>query len=295
MKKDVQWKYPEAIIECDWLRDQIENQKIRVYDCTTYLHYTDDHPLKPYDVESGLAEYKKAHIPKAAFLDLQYDLSDENSPYRFTLPKFYELAESFKRLGIGDPYHIILYSRNGMQWATRVWWMLYALGYENVSVLNGGFVEWERLCLPIESSHNRFEPADFKVEFKSDIFVGKIRVLEAIGDKATLLLNALTEDIHLGNNPRYGRPGRIPNSLNIPFNDLLEPSTGKFKPPKDIMQIFARKGITSELEIVNYCGGGIAATLEAFDLYQIGFKKLQIYDNSMSEWAMDVELPIETG
>ena len=295
MKNDLQWKYPEAIIECDWLRKNIGNQKIRVYDCTTYLHYTDDHPLKPYDVESGLADYEKAHIPKSAFLDLQNDLSDKTSPYRFTLPNFYELAESFKRLGIGDPYHIILYSRNGMQWATRIWWMLYALGYENVSVLNGGYVEWERLCLPIESSPNRFDPANFKVGIRSNVFVGKDRVLDAIGDQATLLLNALTEDIHLGTNPRYGRLGRIPNSLNIPFHDLLEPSTGKFRPPERAIQTFAEKGITSELEIVNYCGGGIAASLDAFILRQLGFQRLQIYDNSMSEWAMDEELPIETG
>ena len=38
----------------------------------------------------------------------------------------------------------------------------------------------------------------------------------------------------------------------------------------------------------------IAATLAAFILYQLGFKNLQIYDNSMSEWAMDETLPIET-
>ena len=52
--------------------------------------------------------------------------------------------------------------------------------------------------------------------------------------------------------------------------------------------------ISSDKTILNYCGGGIAATLDAFILYQLGFKNLQIYDNSMSEWAMDETLPIET-
>ena len=295
MKDDVQWKYPEAIIECDWLHDQIRNPIIRVYDCTTYLHYTDDHPLKPYDVESGLADYGKAHIPKAAFLDLQRDLSDESSLYRFTLPNLYELAESFKRLGIGDPYHIILYSRTGMQWATRIWWMLNVLGYEKVSILNGGFPEWERLCLPTENTTNTFDRAEFEVQVKPRIFIEKERVLEAIEDNSCLLLNALTEDIHIGNNPRYGRPGRIPNSVNIPFNDLIETSTGKLRPPEEVINIFLDKGVTSDLEIINYCGGGIAATLDAFVLHQIGFPKLQIYDNSMNEWAMNEDLPIEVG
>lgn len=295
MKASVQWKYPEAIVEPGWLNNQLGSQEIRVYDCTTYLHYTDDHPMKPYDVESGLKDYKENHIPSAAFLDLQNDLSEGNSPYSFTLPNPDKLAIKFKRRGIGDPYHIVLYSRNGMQWSTRVWWMLHVLGYDNVSILNGGFIEWNRLSFPTEHGEKNFAKADFQVTYRPDIFVGKERVLEAMGQESSLLLNALTEDLHKGENPRYGRPGRIPDSINIPFHNLIDPSTGKLKTPEEAAQVFAGKAITSDMEIINYCGGGIAATLDAFVLYQLGFPKLQIYDNSMSEWAMDKELPIETG
>jgi len=173
--------------------------------------------------------------------------------------------------------------------------MLYSLGYENVSILNGGFVEWERLGLPTQRKPNKFDRVEFRVEFKPDIFVGKERVFAAIDDASSLLLNALTEDIHIGDNSRYGRPGRIPNSLNIPFHDLIDAKTGKLIPPKEAIQIFSDKGITSDCEIVNYCGGGIAATLNAFVLHQIGFEMLQIYDNSLNEWAMDENLPIELG
>ena len=125
----VNWKYPEYIVQCEWLKENLKNKNIRIFDCTTYLHYTDDHPFKPYDVESGFLDYKKSHIPGAAFIDLQKQLSDNNSDFSFTLPKFNQLAESFKNLGIGNPYHIILYSRNGMHWSSRVWWMLYVLGF----------------------------------------------------------------------------------------------------------------------------------------------------------------------
>ena len=295
MENNLQWKYPEAIVECGWLNEQLGNQEVRIYDCTTYLHYTDNDPLKPYDVESGLKNYKKDHIPNAAYLDLQNDLSDKSSPYSFTLPNLTELATSFKKLGVGNPYHIILYAHNGMQWATRVWWMLRAIGFDKASVLNGGFMEWERLSLPTESTVNNFRPADFEVQLKPHIFVGKEKVLEAIGDKSCLLLNALTEDLHIGKNPRYGRLGRIPNSLNTPFHCLVDAGTGKFKSPVDANYIFTESGITQNLEIINYCGGGIAATLDAFVLHQLGFHKLKIYDNSMSEWAMDENLPIETG
>ena len=127
------------------------------------------------------------------------------------------------------------------------------------------------------------------------VLTGEDAVLEAINKKSTLLLNSLTEDIHLGNNPRYGRRGRIPNSISIPFIQLLNKKNGKLKPIKEVIEIFNKKNITSDSLILNYCGGGIAASLEAFVLFQLGFQNIQIYDNSMSEWAMDKELPIEIG
>ena len=52
----IQWKNKNAIVECDWLKENIDNPLVRVYDCSTYLHYTDDHPSKPHDVVSGLTE-----------------------------------------------------------------------------------------------------------------------------------------------------------------------------------------------------------------------------------------------
>ena len=93
----IQWKYKNAIVECDWLKENIDNPLVHIYDCSTYLHYTDDHPSKPYDVVSGLTEYKKEHSPQSAYLDLQNDLSDKDSPYSFTLPKLSHLAHCLKQ------------------------------------------------------------------------------------------------------------------------------------------------------------------------------------------------------
>jgi len=295
MNNNINWKYPEEIVTCEWLDKNRNNDNIRIYDCTTYLHYTDNDPTKPYNVESGLKDYETSHITNSAFLDLQSDISDKDSPYRFTLPKLEILSQKFKDIGVGDPYHIILYSRNGMQWSARVWWMLHVVGYDKVSILNGSFIEWKRLGLSEESKTNIFSAADFNFLPRYNFFVGKDHVIEAIEDKKTILLNSLTEDIHIGDNPRYGRKGRIPSSLNVPFNQLLDKNTGKFKPIEEMSEIFLKQNITPDHIVLNYCGGGIAASLDAFVLRQLGFNNLQIYDNSMSEWAMDDNLPIEVG
>jgi|TARA_B110000977_G_scaffold51855_1_gene70512 thiosulfate/3-mercaptopyruvate sulfurtransferase len=290
----MKWKYPESVSECEWLVNNLDRDDIRIYDCTTYLHYADENPLKPYDVESGLKDYKVDHIPGAIFLDIQSQLSKKNSPYRFTLPKLDKLVDKFQEVGVGNPYHIILYSRNGMQWSARVWWMLRSVGFDNVSILNGGFIEWLRLGLATESKINIVNPANFIFKPRPHIFVQKEKVIKSMNNKNVVLLNSLTEDIYSGKNPRYGRRGRIPNSINIPFNYLLDQVTGKFKPLEEIKLIFERKEIKKDQLILNYCGGGIAASLNGFALLQLGFEDLQIYDNSMSEWAMDKTLPIET-
>ena len=293
MNNEIEWKFPNAIVNCEWLAENINNNNIRTYDCTTYLHYRDNDPSLPYVVESGREEYEKSHIPNSSYIDLQSDLSDKDSPYRFTMPDLKILSENFKKVGIGEDFHIVLYSRNGTQWSARIWWMLRSVGVDNVSILDGGFNEWVRLGLQTSYKMLTFPKSNFNFMPRNEIFIDKEPVIKALEDKNTKILNSLTEDIHKGENPRYGRPGRIPNSLNIPFHKLLDPETGKFLGAEELLEIFQKNKVSYENQIINYCGGGIAASLEAFVLYQLGYKNLKIYDNSLSEWAIDENLPME--
>jgi thiosulfate/3-mercaptopyruvate sulfurtransferase len=172
--------------------------------------------------------------------------------------------------------------------------MLKSVGIDNVSILDGGFNEWKRNGLPTSQESITFLPSDFDFIPRKNIFVNKQAVLEAIDSDSTIILNSLTADIHKGQNPRYGRPGRIPKSKNIPFHELLDSETGKFKTFEELTKIFETNKITKDKNILNYCGGGIAASLEAFVLYQLGFKNIAIYDNSLHEWAaIDQTLPME--
>ena len=294
MTKKLTWNNPNAIISCGWLHDNLKNPNIRIYDCTTYLHYRDNDPTLPYIVESGREKYEMTHITNSSFMDLHLDLSDEASPYRFTLPKLEILAEKFKKLGVGSDFHIILYSRNGTQWSARLWWMLRSVGVDNVSILDGGFKEWKKNNLPTSQTSLTYSPSNFEFTPRENIFVNKDVVINAIDNPDSIILNSLTADIHEGQNPRYGRPGRIPSSKNIPFHNLLDINTGKFKPIEELKKIFEINKISKNKNIVNYCGGGIAASLEAFVLYQLGFKNIVIYDNSLHEWAAtDQTLPME--
>ena len=76
---------------------------------------------------------------------------------------------------------------------------------------------------------------------------------------------------------------------------LLDPNTKAYRPLPDLERIFAEAGALDAEKVVIYCGGGIAATSDAFTLTRLGKDDVTIYDASMSEWANDPSLPMETG
>ena len=57
---------------------------------------------------------------------------------------------------------------------------------------------------------------------------------------------------------------------------------------------FVDAGISLDKRIVTYCGGGIAATVDSFALALLGHDHVGIYDNSLSEWAREQNLPMES-
>ena len=101
---------------------------------------------------------------------------------------------------------------------------------------------------------------------------------------------------HKGLEPsRYGRPGRIPGSVNVPAATLYDPTTKTFANPQDAERQFTAQGVTRGKQIIAYCGGGISATVDLLMLHRLGYESLLLYDGSMGEWAKDNWLPIETG
>ncbi|WP_424811276.1 sulfurtransferase [Roseococcus sp. YIM B11640] len=288
------YAHPDAIVSTEWLAQHLHDPALRVFDCTTYLLY-ETGTGRPYRVGSGRPDYEAAHIPGSAFLDLQGELSDTSSPFNFTMPAPEDLAARVAAKGIGEGVRVVLYARKNMQWATRVWWMLRAIGFDNAAILDGGFDKWEAEGRPVEAGEARYPAMRLTARPRAGLFVGKAEVKAAIGDEGTCTINALAPDLHRGENPRYGRPGRVPGSVNVPVATLVDSASFAFRPAEDVAASFAAVGADRSKRILLYCGGGIAATLDAFLLHQLGYTNLAVYDASMTEWAKDESLPIETG
>ena len=277
------------LVETDWLESNLENPNIRIFDCTVWLN---PHPKKIYTIVSGKKDYDEGHIPNSDFLNLE-DISLKNTPYPFMMPDIKTFDKVMSLKGVGPDTHVILYSRANIQWATRVWWMLKSMGFNNASILNGGFDRWKNQNKNISTTPITYQKNKFISIPQDDYFCTKEEVTNSLTNTNVSIINALRSTLHDGSEDvNYGRLGHIKNSINIPSIEMLDPNTNLYKPLDELKKIFKTNNVLSKEKVIAYCGGGIAATNIAFVLTALGYNNISVYDASLSEWAKNNNLPM---
>ena len=108
-------------------------------------------------------------------------------------------------------------------------------------------------------------------------------VLAAIGDESSTIVDTLPAANFTGEMAMYERPGHIPTAITVPCFEVLDES-GRLEPGEAKAQ---RHGGDPRQRIITYCGGGIAASLNAYALHRSGFRDVAIYAASLQQWAAD--------
>jgi thiosulfate/3-mercaptopyruvate sulfurtransferase len=278
------------LADTGWLEENLGDPSLRVLDCTVYLR---PRPEGGMTIESGREHWAQGHIPGAAFADLKEELSDTNQKLRFMMPSDEQFAEAMSSYGIGEDTQVVLYDANMSMWAARVWWMLRAFGFDNARVLDGGWKKWKLEGRSISTEPSSYPRGSFVARPRPSLIATKDDVQAAISDGATCVVNALAEDQHTGKVNAYGRPGHIPGSTNVPAMRIIDPETGAYLPLDELRKQFDVAGATSAGRVITYCGGGIAASSDAFVLTMLGHENVAVYDASLSEWAADPSLPLD--
>ena len=279
-----------ALVDTDWLARHLQDPDLRVFDCSVTLVPTPQ-GMRP---ESGRAAFEAGHIPGSCYADLLGDLSDRNSSLPFMMPPLDQFAAVMGRYGVNAASRVVLYDTGNHTWATRLWWMLRAAGFDAVSVLDGGLRKWTAEGRTLSTASTVYPPTQFVGQPRPELFVDKSAVRASLDREGVCLINALSADEHAGRVSRTARPGRIPGSGNVPAASLVDAATGAYLPLEALRGRFASVGALDARHVIAYCGGGIAATSAAFTLARMGAPHVSVYDGSLVEWSADPSLPLET-
>jgi thiosulfate/3-mercaptopyruvate sulfurtransferase len=284
--------HPEFLVDTAWLAAHLKDANVRVLDCTTHLPPLPDNSY--YTVKPGREDFLRAHIPGAAFVDMDHDVADTSSSLHFMLPSAAQFAQTMSALGIDRDTLVVSYSGANHWWASRMWWMLRVFGHQRAAVLDGGLQKWSKEGRPLESGPARAVSAKvFEAKpARQDMIAAKADVLAAIGDDGICTINALRPEQHAGTGGvYYHRRGHIKGSINLAAVQTVD-ANNVYKDAAALRRQFAPA--LSKPAVIAYCGGGIAATADALVLAMLGYDNVKVYDASLSEWASDAALPMET-
>ncbi|MGH3017125.1 MAG: sulfurtransferase [Gaiellaceae bacterium] len=231
------------------------------------------------DPPGARARYLDAHIPGAAFLELDTELSDLSVPPevggRHPLPSAERFAAAAGRAGIGLGTLVVAYDEGMTGGAARLWWLLRHFGHDDAAVLDGGLEIW---LGPLAQGEEPIEPAVFTPRERNDDLITTSEILERLGDLNLVLLDARPEDRYrgeaLGLDPVAGH---IPGAVRVPL-------TNGARMPAEVLDAD---------EIACYCGSGVAACATVLALHRAGRTDARLYAGSWSEWSRK-GLPAET-
>jgi thiosulfate/3-mercaptopyruvate sulfurtransferase len=283
------------LVETYWLAQHLHDPDLRIVDMRGYVRTIEKDGIQEAHYEGARDEYEQSHIPGAVYIDWTRDIVDLEDTIKAQIASAQQFAQVMSRAGIGDQHLVVAYDAHpASQFATRLWWALKYYGHEKVVVLDAGFPKWKRENLPLNNAIPDYPQATFTPVLHPELRATAADVLKLLGQRDIALIDARDRGQYSGEIVRKpGRPGHIPGALNIPREELMDPTTGTFRSNEELKQVFAKAHVLPEQHIVAYCNGGVAATSVLFTLAMLGYPSLTNYDGSWNEWGERQDLPVE--
>jgi thiosulfate/3-mercaptopyruvate sulfurtransferase len=259
---------PTPLVDAPWLVDRVGEDWLRIVDCRFDLA----------DPAAGRRRHRASHVPGAAYLSLDDDLSAREGSGRHPLPSPQAFAATLGEAGIGNHHAVVAYDDAGGAYAARVWWMLSSLGHEDVAVLDGGWQAWIAAGGGVETGSVSPRPVAFAA---AETWRGKIDGTELeIRLGFVDLIDARAEERYRGEEEPFDPvAGHIPTARNLPWGGNLG-SDGRFL---DADELAAR--FSGAEEAVVYCGSGVTACHNLLAMEAAGITGGVLYPGSWSDWC----------
>jgi thiosulfate/3-mercaptopyruvate sulfurtransferase len=212
-------------------------------------------------------EYQQEHIPTAVSIPLAHLLKKDTPE---------EVVNIMQNAGISDKMPVVIYDDTFGALAARVAWTFQYAGHINTALLEMTFSQWKNLGLPIEKKTNNFPRVEHSLNINDQIHADSSYV-DAIKEQPNKILldsrerlNFLTE--------------HIPGAKNIPYT-MLGSNGSIFRNAEEIKRFIENRGISTDSEIITYCGSvGTLSGLAYYALKLAGVKNVKLYSKSFREW-----------
>lgn len=244
--------------------------------------------------------YLAGHLKNAAFVDLDKDLAskvtDASIGGRHPLPDIHDFANLLGKLGITPQSHVIVYDdKAGTFGAARFWWMLKAIGHDNIRVLNGGLNA--AVTAGIELSTDEYKPVAVSPYPVANDFKGTVNIEEtgtAAHDNTHIVIDVRETPRYLGQTePIDLIAGHIPGAFNLPYIYNLD-ADGKYRPAETLRKIYDDAiADVAHQNVIVHCGSGVTACHTLLGMEYAGISGPKLYVGSWSEWSRR-DLPVGT-
>lgn len=244
----------------------------------------DDPELVILDLSSK-ENFKRSHISNALHLDPEYLIMREGGDI-VAAPKE-KLQEIFRTFALKPSSTIVLYTRNTQEDfrnASLAAFVLVCYGFENVAILDGGYLAWafENELLITSEKSPLPEKHDGAYEQKFSFVEHRLT-----NESKTVLLDVRSPEIYFGIAPSKNcdQTGHIPHAVNIPLaynlrkdRTLLEKET--------LLAIYQEGlGLSQEDALTIYGEDLLDAAWSWFLLYKhLGFTNTKVYAKGVKGW-----------
>ena len=203
----------------------------------------------------------------------------------------YELTEFFGSVGLGNDTALTLYDGGDGRNAAMIAWVLTYLGYTDISIMDLFFEEWAasgrpKFYRPVRPTANQFTPqVNPQVRADLEAVAANLPAAPSAGAAGPVKLLDLRSAAEYSGMPDLDeRPGHIPGAVNLPWQELVNGSSGYLKPPAALRELLTARNINPPDEVIAYCRSGIRASVGWLALQQLGMT-VRLYDGSYLEWS----------
>ena len=274
------------LVSAEWLKARAGDDNLVILDIRADIENTDLGEL-PYIANAVVAPYNTAG----------WRTEIEGVPGQ--IPPAEQIAELIGSLGIDGDDHVVIvpWGTDSSEFggATRVYWTFKYLGHDEVSILDGGWRQYDAQGGERVAEASVPEAAEFPYEVREELRATTADVEAALA-AGTKLVDGRPNAQFIGEakSPVARVAGTIPGAVNLENSAVYSAEYASFAQPETIAALAEGIGLGADEENIVFCNTGHWASVVWFALHEVGGNKnTAMYDGSMAEWTADPARPVE--